>query len=435
MGINTLLQPQQQMSGIASLDQNMGYPMSQAPKSMYANPTQMPTGAVKTFATGGDATTDSSANDPALSNPDIQGLDIDPSTAQNLYALKTSNPSQYGAAVMDLLSKQIVTNYGNNANYDQLAKQYNSLASLNPQDYQTNQLKIYGNELGWQQGQNTSDRDAPVNAAIQSIIPQAKAAGLSDAQINQILSSAQQTGNVTNQQRIASEEAAGGNGIGDLVKVAAPIALSMMLGPEVLAAMPELGALGAGALTGGAVGGISAGLTGGNVGQGVLMGGATGALGGSLNSIDPSIAQGIKSVQAANSLYNATQSGGQNLGADINAFKGISSMAPVNAAQGGLMAGGGISSLGSYSDGGRLLKGPGDGMSDHIPAKIGKHQPARLADGEFVVPADVVSHLGNGSTDAGAKVLYKMLDRIRKARTGNPKQGKQINPNKFIPKG
>lgn len=97
------------------------------------------------------------------------------------------------------------------------------------------------------------------------------------------------------------------------------------------------------------------------------------------------------------------------------------------------MAGGGLSSLGGYSDGGRLLKGPGDGMSDNIPAQIGQKQPARLADGEFVVPADVVSHLGNGSTDAGAKQLYKMMDRIRAARTGNKRQGKQINPNKFTP--
>jgi hypothetical protein len=80
-----------------------------------------------------------------------------------------------------------------------------------------------------------------------------------------------------------------------------------------------------------------------------------------------------------------------------------------------------------------MLKGPGDGMSDDIPAMIGKKQPARLADGEFVVPADVVSHLGNGSTDAGAKKLYGMMDKIRKARTGKKAQGKQINPNKFLP--
>jgi hypothetical protein len=97
-------------------------------------------------------------------------------------------------------------------------------------------------------------------------------------------------------------------------------------------------------------------------------------------------------------------------------------------------ASGGLSTLGSYSDGGRLLKGPGDGMSDNIPANISGKQPARLADGEFVIPADVVSHLGNGSTDAGAKVLYDMMSKVRRARTGKPQQGKQINPKKFTPR-
>jgi hypothetical protein len=100
-------------------------------------------------------------------------------------------------------------------------------------------------------------------------------------------------------------------------------------------------------------------------------------------------------------------------------------------------AGGSVGSkynLGSYSDGGRLLKGPGDGMSDDIPASIADKQPARLADGEFVVPADVVSHLGNGSTDAGAKHLYKMMDNVRKARTGRKSQGKQIKADKYLPK-
>jgi hypothetical protein len=94
---------------------------------------------------------------------------------------------------------------------------------------------------------------------------------------------------------------------------------------------------------------------------------------------------------------------------------------------------GGIASLGSYSDGGRMLKGPGDGMSDSIPARIGAKQEARLADGEFVVPADVVSHLGNGSTDAGAKQLYAMMDKVRQARTGRKAQGRQIKPNKYMP--
>lgn len=84
-------------------------------------------------------------------------------------------------------------------------------------------------------------------------------------------------------------------------------------------------------------------------------------------------------------------------------------------------AGGGIMSLprynlGGYSDGGRLLRGPGDGVSDDIPATIGDRQPARLADGEFVVPARIVSELGNGSTEAGARKLYAMMDRVKKSR-------------------
>ena len=77
---------------------------------------------------------------------------------------------------------------------------------------------------------------------------------------------------------------------------------------------------------------------------------------------------------------------------------------------------GGITTLGGYSDGGRLLRGPGEGVSDSIPATIGKNQPARLADGEFVIPARIVSELGNGSTEAGARKLYAMMDRIKKAR-------------------
>ena len=97
------------------------------------------------------------------------------------------------------------------------------------------------------------------------------------------------------------------------------------------------------------------------------------------------------------------------------------------------MARGGISSLGGYSDGGRMLKGPGDGMSDSIPGVIANKQPARLADGEFVVPADVVSHLGNGSTDAGAKQLYAMMDKVRKARTGKKKQAPAVKANRYMP--
>jgi hypothetical protein len=87
-------------------------------------------------------------------------------------------------------------------------------------------------------------------------------------------------------------------------------------------------------------------------------------------------------------------------------------------ADGGIasLAQGGQSHLGDYSDGGRLLKGPGNGTSDDIPASIGDKRPARLADGEFVIPSRIVSELGNGSTEAGARQLYAMMDRVQKAR-------------------
>jgi len=97
------------------------------------------------------------------------------------------------------------------------------------------------------------------------------------------------------------------------------------------------------------------------------------------------------------------------------------------AAQGGVM---------SIADGVQpmYLGGPTDGMADQVPAHIDNKRPAALSDGEFVIPADVVSHLGNGNSNAGAKRLYKMMDDVREARTGNTKQGRQINPNKFMPR-
>jgi hypothetical protein len=98
--------------------------------------------------------------------------------------------------------------------------------------------------------------------------------------------------------------------------------------------------------------------------------------------------------------------------------------------------GGGIYNLGSYSDGGRLLKGPGDGVSDDIPAQIGDRQPARLADGEFVVPARIVSELGNGSTDAGAKQLYAMMNRVqanRKKTVGKGNVAVNSKSDKYLP--
>lgn len=98
-------------------------------------------------------------------------------------------------------------------------------------------------------------------------------------------------------------------------------------------------------------------------------------------------------------------------------------MPPQKAAAGGIM----------HMSKGRYLGGATDGMADKIPARIEGGQEARLSDGEFVIPADVVSHLGNGNSDAGAKQLHQMMTRIRKERTGNPKQGKQIKPQKMLP--
>jgi hypothetical protein len=99
-------------------------------------------------------------------------------------------------------------------------------------------------------------------------------------------------------------------------------------------------------------------------------------------------------------------------------------------------AGGGLSDLGGYSDGGRLLRGPGDGVSDSIPAVIGKRQPARLADGEFVIPARIVSELGNGSTEAGARKLYAMMERVqntRKKSIGKKKVAVNSKADKHLP--
>jgi len=119
--------------------------------------------------------------------------------------------------------------------------------------------------------------------------------------------------------------------------------------------------------------------------------------------------------------------------ANYSGMAGAAEGGIMSLASGGYAHGGKTYNLGDYSDGGRLLKGPGDGMSDDIPATIGHKQEARLADGEFVVPADVVSGLGNGSTDAGAKHLYKMMDKVRHARTGRKSQAKQIKGEKFVP--
>ena len=136
---------------------------------------------------------------------------------------------------------------------------------------------------------------------------------------------------------------------------------------------------------------------------------------------------GMGTMDMYNSPYFGQQGSGsigRAMDAAYEKYKNIA--APVvKVAQGGLME------LAK----GRYLQGETDGMADKIPAQIGRDQPAALSHGEFVIPADVVSHLGNGNSDAGAKKLYSMMDKIRQARTGTKKQGKQINPDKFMPGG
>jgi len=119
-----------------------------------------------------------------------------------------------------------------------------------------------------------------------------------------------------------------------------------------------------------------------------------------------------------------------------NARGGVSDMGIDNSTGMQRMARGGLSHLGDYSDGGRLLRGPGDGVSDSIPAMIGRKQPARLADGEFVVPARIVSELGNGSTEAGARKLYAMMDRVQRARgktVGKGRVAKNSRADRYLP--
>jgi len=148
------------------------------------------------------------------------------------------------------------------------------------------------------------------------------------------------------------------------------------------------------------------------------------------NMVTSAFATPYQDPRSTNMMSAMNPSGG----GTVDAMSGEPNM------QGTRLASGGISdagyNLGGYSDGGRLLRGPGDGVSDSIPATIGHKQPARLADGEFVVPARIVSELGNGSTEAGARKLYAMMDRVqasRKNTVGKGKVAKNNRADKYLP--
>lgn len=173
---------------------------------------------------------------------------------------------------------------------------------------------------------------------------------------------------------------------------------------------------------------------------GALGGGLASLFGANSSSSTPTGYQGsIPKYTATRNMVTAPDpnrrpgAGGTRYGGDVSFMPKVAAQAPVvpaapeevKAAQGGLM---GLAQ-------GRYLQGGTDGMADEIPAQIGEDQPAALSHGEFVIPADVVSHLGNGNSDAGAQRLYDMMDKIREARTGTKEQGKEINPDSFMPGG
>ena len=140
------------------------------------------------------------------------------------------------------------------------------------------------------------------------------------------------------------------------------------------------------------------------------------------------IGLGAERAALAKAAAAGTEDEGPEYSVGVEEIGGMAAGGPVPR-----FAGGGLGSLQQYAVGGKLVNGQGDGMSDDIKANISGVQEARLADGEFVIPADVVSHLGNGSTDAGAKQLYSMMDRIRKARTGRTRQAPEVEAAKYMP--
>jgi hypothetical protein len=202
------------------------------------------------------------------------------------------------------------------------------------------------------------------------------------------------------------------------------------VGPSGSGTSAGFGAPGATSGNAGAMGFGPAGMASQSVG-GIGAGGATG--GGATGGGGGGGAPGAPGL-------GVSSGGGYGISASMGGTAGVGGTAgaAAGAARGGLMAAysNGGSHLGDYSDGGRLLKGPGDGVSDSIPAMIGKKQPARLADGEFVVPARIVSELGNGSTEAGARKLYAMMDRVQKARgktVGKGRVAKNSRADKYLP--
>ena len=358
----------------------------------------------------------------ARNDPYIQSVASDPTEAQSLFDLKTKDPKQFYSQVADKLGSSIIGKYQTNDNYDNEYNQLQSIKNIDPAAYYRNQLGFKAHSMGWQVGQNTGDRNASTQQEIQGMIPEAQKAGLSSDQINSIVNTNFGQARNKNVQRIATLAETGGSGFSfqkDLQPILQNVGIAALTAGAAGALAPAVG-IGAGAAEAGAAGAEAAG-----------AGSTVADAGLNLNNLK----QAYQLYGLGKNVLGAVNSGGANIGADIGAAKGLYSLGnTLAAAQGGVMnSSSGIGNLGGYSDGGQLLKGGGTGLSDDIPATIGGKQPARLADGEFVISSDVVSALGGGSTDSGAKKLYAMMDRIRKNAHGTKRQIRAINDKKVLP--
>jgi hypothetical protein len=239
---------------------------------------------------------------PASKDPYLKDLNIDPEEAKRIYDLKTKDPNQYYAEIAAQLKNQVYEGYRTNSNFQSDYDKLQSLKTVSPTEYYKAQLEFLSNQIGWQIGQNTSDRAKPVEEQIKALVPEAQKAGLTSKQIEDIVNKGASSANQQNQQRIANEAETGGSGFNfgkdvlpgiELIGAGALTALTM--DPEFMAmALPAatteigaaastvpswLSAAGQGAITGGTLGAVNAGISGGCIGQGVLRGAATGAIG------------------------------------------------------------------------------------------------------------------------------------------------------------
>jgi hypothetical protein len=278
----------------------------------------------------------------AYANPDIQNLDISGATeAKDLYNLKTSDPNQYYQQIADKLGDQIYVKYGANNNYDAEYNQLQAIKEKNPQAYYANQLKFLGEQAGWQIGQNTNDRNGPVYAQIQSLIPEAQKAGLTPEQINSIVGGSINQANHANQGRIASDAAMGGPGVfTGAIPVLGMAAIAALtggagLGAEELAG-PTYGELGYTGLAEGAMGPTYAemGYTGLNNAQAIAAADAAAASANGLSGADA-----IKYVNRARQIGNLLNNLGGSSGNSVARMSGQNS--GINAQQLASALGGG----------------------------------------------------------------------------------------------